>query len=53
MTLHGAILLPQQTESPSGGNAGQVLAKVDGTDYNAQWVTPSGGSAIDSDWGQL
>lgn len=23
---------------PSGGSAGQVLAKVDGTDYNAHWI---------------
>lgn len=23
---------------PSGGTAGQVLAKIDGTDYNSQWV---------------
>lgn len=28
---------------PSGGTAGQVLAKVDGTDYNTEWITPSGG----------
>lgn len=28
---------------PTGGTAGQVLAKVDGTDYNTQWVTPSSG----------
>ena len=27
----------------AGGTAGQVLSKVDGTDYNTQWVTPSGG----------
>ena len=26
---------------PSGGIAGQVLSKVDGSDYNTQWVTPS------------
>ena len=26
----------------SGGTAGQVLSKVDGTDYNTQWITPSG-----------
>ncbi len=31
---------------PTGGTANQVLAKVDGTDYNTQWVTPSGGSAL-------
>jgi len=23
---------------PSGGTAGQILSKIDGTDYNAQWV---------------
>lgn len=28
---------------PSGGTTGQVLAKVDGTDYNIGWATPSGG----------
>ena len=28
---------------PSGGSAGQVLAKINGTDYNTEWVTPSGG----------
>ena len=27
----------------AGGTAGQVLEKVDGTDYNVQWATPSGG----------
>ncbi len=30
---------------PTGGTAGQVLAKVNGTDYNTQWVTPSGGGS--------
>jgi len=31
---------------PTGGTTGQVLAKVNGTDYNTAWVTPSaGGSA--------
>lgn len=29
---------------PTGGTTGQVLAKVDGTNYNTQWVTPTGGS---------
>ncbi len=28
---------------PAGGTAGQVLSKIDGTDYNTQWVAPSGG----------
>lgn len=26
---------------PSGGTTGQVLAKVDGTNYNTEWVNPS------------
>lgn len=26
-----------------GGTAGQVLTKVDATDYNTHWVTPAGG----------
>ena len=30
---------------PVGGIAGQVLAKVDGTDYNTEWVNQSGGGA--------
>lgn len=28
---------------PVGGTTGQVLAKVDGTDYNTHWVTGGGG----------
>ena len=28
---------------PTGGTAGQVLSKVDATDYNTQWTTPSTG----------
>jgi hypothetical protein len=27
---------------PAGGTANQVLAKIDGADYNTQWVTASG-----------
>lgn len=27
----------------AGGTAGQVLTKIDSTDYNVHWVTPSGG----------
>jgi hypothetical protein len=30
---------------PVGGTANQVLAKIDATDYNTQWVAPSGGAA--------
>jgi hypothetical protein len=32
---------------PTGGTSGQVLAKVNNTDFNTQWVTPSsGGSSL-------
>jgi hypothetical protein len=33
---------------PTGGTAGQVLEKIDGTNYNTQWATPSGGGAVTS-----
>ena len=36
---------------PNGGTANQVLAKVDGTDYNTQWVTPSGGTSLPAQTG--
>lgn len=29
---------------PAGGTAGQVIAKVDGTDFNTAWVAQTGGS---------
>jgi hypothetical protein len=37
---------------PSGGTTGQVLAKIDGSDYHTQWVTGSGGSAVSSVFGR-
>ncbi len=33
---------------PAGGTAGQVLAKVDGTDYNTEWKDAAGGVVIKS-----
>jgi Collagen triple helix repeat (20 copies) len=36
---------------PTGGTANQVLAKIDGTNYNTQWVTPSGGSSLPTQTG--
>ncbi len=30
---------------PGGGTANQVLAKVDGSDYNTQWITPAAGGS--------
>lgn len=32
---------------PAGGSSGQVLAKVDGTDYNVTWVDQQGGGGDD------
>ena len=31
---------------PTGGTAGQVLTKVNGTNYNTKWETPSGGGTL-------
>jgi hypothetical protein len=30
---------------PTGGTAGQVLSKINSTDYNTQWVNQSGGGS--------
>lgn len=37
---------------PVGGNAGQVLAKASGSDYDTEWVTPQGGGGT-SDYEDL
>jgi hypothetical protein len=34
---------------PAGGTTSQVLAKINATDYNTQWVTPSGGGGSSND----
>lgn len=36
------------TVIPTGGSAGQVLAKASATDRDVEWITPSGGGG--SDW---
>ena len=33
---------------PTGGVAGQVLTKKSGTDYDTEWVNPTGGGAVKS-----
>jgi hypothetical protein len=33
---------------PAGGTSGQVLAKIDGADYNTEWVDSSGGSGTEN-----
>ena len=39
---------------PTGGTANQVLAKIDSTNYNTQWVAPSGGAGVtDGDKGDI
>ena len=32
---------------PTGGTSGQVLSKIDGTNYNTQWITPTSGGPAD------
>ena len=42
---------PQGPAGPgvaAGGTAGQLLSKVDGTDYNTQWIDPPSGSDPDA-----
>lgn len=31
---------------PTGGTTGQVLSKINSTDYNTEWVTPSAGGGV-------
>jgi hypothetical protein len=31
---------------PTGGTTGQVLSKIDATNYNTQWITPAGGGNV-------
>lgn len=39
---------------PTGGTAGQVLTKIDGTNYNTEWDDPSGGAGlVDGDYGDI
>ena len=38
---------------PVGGTANQVLAKIDSTDYNTQWVAQSGGGGAFDDEGNI
>ena len=45
-----SVIGPTGPGVPAGGTAGQVLSKINSTDYNTQWVNQSGGGAAgDSD----
>jgi hypothetical protein len=44
----GAKWVPSKSRMPAGGTIGQVLSKIDGTDYNTQWVAQTGGSGSGS-----
>lgn len=33
---------------PVGGTTGQILAKIDATNYNTQWITPASGGGVSS-----
>ncbi len=35
---------------PTGGTTGQVLSKVNGTDFNTAWTTPSAGGGSSAPW---
>lgn len=37
---------------PAGGTTGQVLSKIDGTDFNTQWSSP-GATLADGDYGDV
>jgi hypothetical protein len=39
--------------APTGGAAGQVLTKIDGSDFNFGWQTASGGGVADGDKGDV
>jgi hypothetical protein len=38
--------VPDGQGVPAGGTAGQVLSKIDGTDYNTEWTTAAGGGGV-------
>jgi hypothetical protein len=38
---------------PAGGTTGQVLAKVDGSNYNVTWITPASGGGGSVAWADI
>ncbi len=51
-TWNGTAIAANKAGVPTGGTAGQVLSKIDGTDYNTQWITPGGGGGPVT-WGSI
>lgn len=45
LVFDGSDWVPAAVAIPPGGTDGQVLTKQSGTDYDADWETPSGGSS--------
>lgn len=51
VTVQGALdVRPVNALVPVGGTTGQVLSKVDGTDYNLTWATAGGGGGAASNY---
>ncbi len=40
-----SVIGPTGPGVPTGGTAGQVLSKIDSSNYNTQWVAQSGGGS--------
>lgn len=38
VAINGRLVSLESKEIPTGGTAGQVLAKIDGTDFNTEWI---------------
>lgn len=44
--IRDEVLAAQSSFLPVGGTASQLLSKIDGVDYNAEWVDPSAGGSV-------
>ena len=52
-TAISALVASSTASVPSGGTTGQVLAKINGTDFNTQWTSLSGTGLVDGDKGDV
>ena len=53
LDVSGATLTGVDGLAPAGGTTGQVLEKIDGTDYNYQWATVEGLAPAGGTTGQM